>query len=42
MDLEQYVKQHLPRALKSIIESDRVNELPNLTIYEKSQLTQSH
>ena len=36
MDLEQYVKQHLTRALNSIIESDRVNELPNLTIYEKA------
>ena len=36
MDLAQYVKQHLSRALNSIIESDRVNELPNLTIYEKA------
>ena len=36
MDLEQYVEQHLPMALNRIIESDRVNELPNLTIYEKA------
>lgn len=36
MDLEQYVKQHLLRALNRITESDRVNELPNLTIYEKA------
>ena len=35
MDLEHYVKQHLSRALNNIIESDRADELPNLTIYEK-------
>lgn len=36
MELEEYVKQHLPSALNSIIESKRVHELPNLSIYENS------
>ncbi len=36
MELEEYVKQNLPNALNSIIQSERVNELPNLTIYEKA------
>ena len=36
MNLEQFVKQNLPTALNSIINSERVNELPNLTIYEKA------
>ena len=36
MDLEHYVKQHLSSALNNIIESDRADELPNLTIYEKA------
>ena len=36
MELEQYVKQYLPIALNSIIQSERVNELSNLTIYEKA------
>jgi hypothetical protein len=36
MELEEYVKQHLSTALKSIIQSNRVHALPNLTIYEKA------
>lgn len=36
MELEAYVKQHLPTALNSIIQSYRAHELPNLTIYEKA------
>jgi hypothetical protein len=36
MELEDYVKEHLPKALNSIIQSTRVYELPNLTIYEKA------
>ena len=36
MELEQFVKENLPVALNSIINSQRVNELPNLTIYEKA------
>lgn len=36
MELEEYVKLHLPTALNSIIQSDRVHALPNLTIYEKA------
>lgn len=35
-ELEEYVKQYLPIALKSIIETSKINELPNLTIYEKA------
>lgn len=36
MELEAYVKQYLPTALNSIIQSYRAHELPNLTIYEKA------
>jgi NAD:arginine ADP-ribosyltransferase len=36
MELEEYVKKNLPNALNSIIQSERVHELPNLTIYEKA------
>lgn len=36
MELEEYVKQYLPTALNSIIQSHRVHELPYLTIYEKA------
>jgi hypothetical protein len=36
MELEEYVKQHLPTALNSIIQSERVHELSNLSIYEKA------
>lgn len=36
MALEEYVKQNLPTALNAIIQSDRVRELPNLSIYEKA------
>ncbi len=36
MGLEEYVKQHLSSALTTIVQSDRVHALPNLTIYEKA------
>ncbi len=36
MELEEYVKQNLPNALNSIIQSEKVHELPHLTIYEKA------
>ena len=36
MELEEYVKQNLANALNCIIQSERVHELPNLTIYEKA------
>ena len=36
MELEQYVKQYLPTALNTIIQSQRVHELQNLSIYEKA------
>ena len=36
MELEEYVKLNLPDALSRIIESDRMHELPNLSIYEKA------
>jgi hypothetical protein len=36
MELEEYVKLHLTKALNSIIQSERANELPNLSIYEKA------
>ena len=35
-ELEDYVKQNLPTALKSVIESERLVELHNLSIYEKA------
>ena len=35
-ELEDYVKQNLPTALKRVIESERLDELPNLSIYEKA------
>jgi NAD:arginine ADP-ribosyltransferase len=36
MELEEYVKTYLPSALESILQSHRVHELPNLSIYEKA------
>jgi NAD:arginine ADP-ribosyltransferase len=36
MELEEYVKQYLPSALESILQSNRVHELPNLSVYEKA------
>ena len=36
MELEEYVKEHLPTALNRIIQSDRANVLPDLSIYEKA------
>jgi hypothetical protein len=36
MELEEYVKKYLPTALESILQSQRVHELPNLSIYEKA------
>ena len=36
MELEEYVNTYLPSALESILQSHRVHELPNLSIYEKA------
>lgn len=36
MKLEEYVKQNLSNVLKSIIETERVSKLQNLSVYEKA------